>query len=1383
MNRDDESVFHEVRKLPIGQQDPHLREACRGDDAQLARLRRLLSAYRGDLGVLREPIQYLDSGIAAPPDCEAVGSFVGPYRIVGLLGEGGMGVVYLAEQTVPIRRHVALKLIKPGMDSRNVVARFNAERQTLALMDHPGIARVLDAGECIKGQAFFVMELIDGTPITTYCDEQHLDIASRLRLFVDVCDAIQHAHQKGVIHRDIKPKNVLVAVVDGTPIVKVIDFGVAKALYETPPSDSLLTSPGQLIGTLEYMSPEQLSADHRNTDTRTDVFGLGSLLYELLTGTTPFHGERLRRASVDEMLRIIREEEPSRPSRRLTEQGGIVSGPSADRLGSSSPRARRRLGYDLDWIVMRALEKDPCRRYDAVSEFASDVRRYLRHEPVLASPPSIAYRLSKLYRRHRVVALASLAVVMALVAGVGTAVTSAIRERESARLAELASRDAEIAGVREREAQLRNEGAQRLAEHERQLRSVTRGDRERASRNFADAMHWYRQALTSMDGDAPVPPWLGWRIMSCFDESPRLAGIHDSIGYDVAGGFTDFASLDASAQRWSEYWKPLSKEKRHRVLTRMTSIGPVTVERNSSDQVFQAYQGIVPDLTPIGKKHTLQLQSQYPRGDIAPDGAVVALFEGDIRKPGQAQSYPPRDRPQETAIHLLNLLDKSLLPDVVTIPYAIGRLEFSPDSRRILVSPRWPSEVKPTDQSVAIAVLRSDPTEVESLQFHLGAIDAAFSPDGRLVAVLRKGSLETWNLTNGERIAAAAWSIGPHATFSGLTLRFSPDGSLLLTSTGKALAVWRTLGLKLIETIPTKGVVWAAESGPDNTTLVLSSSNGCTVWDLDSNTERAKLPEASSHLIRFSDHGRYLVLGSRVLDLQPHGGVIHSPADRDRIWNAISPGKSFIVSNGPVPMIRFLNDGREIPLQNALPVTPQSSWPLRPNVIGQSDSLLWDKNFPRAVISRDSRSVAGFRSRTCLQVWNTATGQLRSTIHTTDELSDAAFDDSGDRVVVVTKQGCQLYDAATGRPSGDLIVVPTVVASKSTPNPEGVTEAVFSRDGSKVIGTTRKSVYVWDSRIRTLLWQKQVASPFGTSRGALHDVLADSEIHVSPNDDFVTFQAGACPIFLELDSGKPIIDAFDSNGGSSGMTVSNDGRFVATTTLGGPTRIWSIPDRRQLPSISAARSQWCPSISADNRLLVTSGNKTLTIWDLQSGDAIWSSNSLYGGAENFRTAFFSRDGREIHAITPDGLHFSRKLPDRIDSVELDALYNINGSETNVHVGDIMTIRKIEDAWSQLDAIPERQSALQASDEEWHVHEARAGESNLLRGTGARKALFHLEKLLLKHPDDAGLKARRDAAKSKLNEEEQDSAASGPASWSSQPGIERRPTQQSEVQGV
>ena len=427
----------------------YLDKACAGDATLRAEVEALLKDHDEAGDFLEAPTVSQGPTASAGPLDEGPGTMVGRYKLLQQIGEGGMGVVFMAEQQEPVRRRVALKIIKPGMDTRQVIARFEAERQALALMDHPNIARVFDAGATDSGRPYFVMELVKGVPITEYCDSNRLSPAERLELFTEVCHAVQHAHQKGIIHRDLKPSNVLVMLHDGKPVPKVIDFGVAKATSQRLTEKTMFTGFGQMIGTPAYMSPEQAEMSGLDVDTRSDIYSLGVLLYELLTGTTPFDEKRLRSAGYQEIQRIIREEEPPKPSTRLSTLKDTLASVAAQRH-TEPGRLTRLVRGDLDWIVMKTLEKDRTRRYETANGLALDVQHYLVNEPVLASPPSAAYRMRKFLRRHRTGVAMGLVVFLALAGGLAAATAGLFQaKREAQRARQEAAKSQAVTGFLE----------------------------------------------------------------------------------------------------------------------------------------------------------------------------------------------------------------------------------------------------------------------------------------------------------------------------------------------------------------------------------------------------------------------------------------------------------------------------------------------------------------------------------------------------------------------------------------------------------------------------------------------------------------------------------------------------------------------------------------------------------------------------------------------------------------------------------------------------------------------------------------------------------------------------------------------------------------------
>src|ERR1035441_9855033 len=391
--RERDIFLNALERAPGPEREAYLDVACAGDPELRRQVAALLSAHAQSGEFLRTAVTL--------PASERPGEVVGRYKLLEQIGEGGFGTVWMAEQQEPVRRRVALKIIKLGMDTRQVVARFEAERQALALMDHPNIAHVFDAGATETGRPYFVMELVRGVPLTTYCDTHQLPPRERLELFIQVCHAVQHAHQKGIIHRDLKPSNILVMVQDDRPVPKVIDFGVAKATAAPLTDKTLFTRFHQFVGTPAYMSPEQAGLGNADIDTRSDIYSLGVLLYELLTGRTPFDTQKLLQEGYEAMLRVIREGEPAKPSTRLSTLT-VEELQQVARVRKTEPgRLGRLVRGDLDWIVMKALEKERGRRYGSAGDFTKDLQRYLTDQPVEASPPSTVYRARRFLWRDR----------------------------------------------------------------------------------------------------------------------------------------------------------------------------------------------------------------------------------------------------------------------------------------------------------------------------------------------------------------------------------------------------------------------------------------------------------------------------------------------------------------------------------------------------------------------------------------------------------------------------------------------------------------------------------------------------------------------------------------------------------------------------------------------------------------------------------------------------------------------------------------------------------------------------------------------------------------------------------------------------------------------
>jgi serine/threonine protein kinase len=615
--------------------------ACQGNPELRRQVERLLQAHPQAGDFLEKPAVAQAATVDIPPPkptADEVGSRIGPYKLLQKLGEGGMGTVWVAEQQEPVKRRVALKVIKAGMDSAQVLHRFEAERQALALMDHTHIARVFDGGTTDTGRPFFVMELVKGVPITRYCDELHLSLRDRLTLFVPVCQAIQHAHQKGIIHRDIKPSNVLVCIQDGKPVPKVIDFGVAKALHQRLTEESMYTEIGQVVGTLEYMSPEQAELSTLDIDTRADVYALGVLLYQLLTGTTPFDGKRLRQAALGEMLRILKEEEPPQPSTRLSASRESLPGLAAQRHTEPAKLVRAVRG-ELDCIVMKCLEKDRTRRYETASGLARDVERYLADEVVEARPPSPGYRLKKLLRRHKVPVAAAAALVLVLLAGVAVSTWQALRAGQAEAEANQ-QRDQAEAARREEAAARQREAKRAEAEAKERQRAV---QAEAVAKANEQKIAAERDRATEADADTKA---FGEFLVDQVLAAARPEGLQHGIGIDVKLS----AALAAAEQKIAIVFKGRPKaeaQARQALGETWLWLGYYQKAEEHLRRAIGLREGL------LGADHPDTLESMHSLGVVLTQGGklaeAIALFK-KVRDARSAQLGP--DHPDT-----LNTLD------------------------------------------------------------------------------------------------------------------------------------------------------------------------------------------------------------------------------------------------------------------------------------------------------------------------------------------------------------------------------------------------------------------------------------------------------------------------------------------------------------------------------------------------------------------------------------------------------------------------------------------------------------------------------------------------------------------------------------------------------
>ncbi len=781
----DESIFAAaLGKAPGAERCAFLDGECGSDEALRRRIERLLEADGQTAGILeRGP----DAGPTDTPGSDGPPLlpervFAGRFKLRQKLGEGGMGEVWVADQAAPVQRRVAVKVVRPGLDSERMLARFDQERQALALMDHPNIAKVLDAGEA-DGRPYFVMELIKGVPITDYCDRAKLSPRERLALFVPVCEAVQHAHQKGVVHRDLKPSNILVALYDGRPVPKVIDFGIAKATGPRLTDRSIYTEVGALIGTLEYMAPEQAELNNLDIDTRADVYALGAILYELLTGSVPFSRQELQAAGFLEMLRVIREVEPPRPSTKLSKSGTLPS--VADVRRTDPQKLVSLMRGELDWIILKCLEKDRGRRYQAASGLARDLEHYLADEPVEACPPTASYRLRKFARKHRTALVTATAFAILLVAGVVVSTWQAVRAtsagREARRL-QTAAEQAELEAKQDRLAA--------LAAKQQALEAKTEADKQR---DGADKQRDEARLAAYASGIGLAQR--AWEEGNVVRAGELLAEVPKEAAGRTLRGFE---------------WFYLSRLCHPDELTLAGHAGPVSevafspdgqrLASGSRDQTVKIWDSATGKELFALKGHAGAVLSVA----FSPDGKRLASASDD-------QTVKIWD--SATGKELLALKGHA---------GAVGSVAFSPNGQRLASGS--------TDQTVKIWDSVTG-KELFALKGHAGTVSSvAFSPDGqRLASGSTDQTAKIWESVTGKELFA----LKGHAGFA-WSVAFSPDGQRLASaSDDQMVKIWETAtGKELFALKGHPGWVRSVAFSPNGQRVASGSSDQTVkIWD------------------------------------------------------------------------------------------------------------------------------------------------------------------------------------------------------------------------------------------------------------------------------------------------------------------------------------------------------------------------------------------------------------------------------------------------------------------------------------------------------------------------------------------------------------------------
>ncbi len=1128
-------LFQAAAQLSGGARAIFLEQACQGDSALRLRIGALLAAHDEPDGVLADTLPKAQPTVKADlpaAEDEAVGQKIGRYKVLEKVGEGGCGMVYVAEQTEPVRRRVALKVIKLGMDTRQVVARFEAERQALAMMDHPNIAKVLDAGATDTGRPYFVMELVRGIKITDYCDQNNLPTSERLDLFIKVCQAIQHAHQKGIIHRDIKPSNILVTLHDGVPVPKVIDFGIAKATEGRLTDATVYTQLHQFIGTPAYMSPEQAEMSGLDIDTRSDIYSLGVLLYEMLTSRTPFDAQELMSLGIDAMRKTIREKNPLRPSTRLATLQRDELTTTAKRRSVESSKLTRLVRGDLDWIVMKCLAKDRTRRYETANGLAMDLKRHLTNEPVVARPPSKLYEFQKTLRRHKLGFAAAAAAITVLAVGVALTTWQALRathaEQEQKKLREIAVNALEGEKVQRAQAQSERQRAEANAEKFKNASIQSRRSQYAADLLAATAeieKGRYGGARTFLreyfprEGKEELRGF-EWRYLWQLSAGQQL-----NI-YPIGGEVIDMA--------WSPDGGMLAAGSSDRTVKLLRAATGEVMNLFTNDADFNVSVAFSHDgnglaaagfrspvrFWDVREGRLLYTLTNFVSAHVAcsPAGPLMAVGTGsDWWGQQGSNAY---------------LVDIQSGKEIRTLPNAGDRAVFSRDGKRLATANggRYPT------QSVVLWEVESG-SKLRVLGGQRQVLGMAFSADGSLLAIgTRLGEVTLWNLDDFTH-ATLRQATGDWAR----SVALSHDGRWLAVALAtQEVEVWDVGNQRLAGRL--RGHTWEVNTvaySPDGSQLASGSRDGTIrFWRPGPPTIQKLLPEvelSEEGFPIFTPDGRWMAAPMENGDLHIADTTTADWSTRTVLPKAGLPqafsrdASTLLTLVGEAGMLQSWNTASKTLLSTIRLQTTNANWML--------SSTTPDGNFLALANSR------------LLEVFETRTG--RSVERLRGHFDSIELSQDGRFVACTTNRACTLWDVAAHRP---------VWTAKG--HRDRILAVRFSPNG-KVIATAS-----WDSNAR--LWDattgKELAVLTGHRTALKNCVFSpDGRTLATKGDDrsirfwnLATFREVGS---IQMDYSGDVSDAF--------LAFSPDGQMLTAHDTGNGFRFWRVPTLAEIDAVQA----------------------------------------------------------------------------------------------------------------------------------------------------------------------------------------------------------------------